>query len=76
MLQNGLYVRIRQGVDGLATIPVWMKKIPKIGSLVSVRVQDIDEKKRYIFCIILRVIRNNKLEDTLWKRKKHYYFQT
>ncbi len=57
---NGIYIKLRQGVDALSILPIWMKKAPEIGSMVSVRVHSIDEKKRKIYCSILRVIKNEQ----------------
>jgi len=59
---NGLYVKLKQGVDSLATFPIWMNKVPNINSKVSVRIHSIDEKERKIYCSIIRII-NNKTED-------------
>ena len=60
---NGLYIKLRQGVDGLAVIPIWMDTVPNIKSQVAVRIHSIDERNRKIYCSILRVIRNSKTED-------------
>lgn len=64
MLLNGLYINLKQGVDALAIIPIWMKKIPNLGSKVIVRIKNIEEKNRKIYCIILRIIKNSKMEET------------
>ena len=60
---NGIYIKLRQGIDALSILPIWMKKTPEIGSMVSVRIHSIDEKKRNIYCSILRVIKNEQNGD-------------
>lgn len=46
---NGLYIKLMQGVDAVAIIPIWMNKSPNKGDKVAVRIYEIDEKKeRYI----------------------------
>ena len=67
---NGLYIKLNQGVDALAILPIWMNNIPEIESKVLVRIHSIDEKKRKIYCSILRVIRNSKMEENIWKIRK------
>ena len=54
---NGIYIRLRQGVDALATLPIWLNQSPKIGQKVAVRVVSINEKDRKIICKMLRIIK-------------------
>ena len=54
---NGLYIKLKQGVDAVAIIPIWMNKVPNINSTVSIRIHEIDEKKRKIYCSVIRVIK-------------------
>ena len=57
---NGVYIKLMQGVDAAAIIPIWMNKSPNKDDSVSVRIYEIDEKKRKIYCSILRVIKENR----------------
>lgn len=53
----GIYIKLMQGVDAVAIIPIWMNKSPNIGDSVTIRIHEIDEKKRKIYCSLLRVIK-------------------
>ena len=57
---NGAYIKLMQGVDAVAIIPIWMNKSPNIGDSVAVRIYEIDEKKRKIYCSLLRVIKEKR----------------
>lgn len=57
---NGVYIKLMQGVDAAAIIPIWMNKSPNINDKVVVRIYEIDEKRRKIYCSLLRIIKENK----------------
>lgn len=57
---NGVYIKLMQGVDAVAIIPIWMNKSPNKGDKVAVRIYEIDEKKRKIYCSLLRIIKENR----------------
>lgn len=57
---NGVYIKLKQGVDAVAIIPIWMNKSPNINDKVTVRIHEIDEKKRKIYCSLIRIIRTVK----------------
>ena len=57
---NGVYIKLMQGIDAVAIIPIWMNKSPNIGDSVAVRIYEIDERKRKIYCSLLRVIKEKK----------------
>lgn len=57
---NGLYIKLMQGVDAVATIPIWMNRSPNIGDSVVVRIHEIDEKKRKIYCSLIRIIKEKR----------------
>ena len=57
---NGVYIKLMQGVDAAAIIPIWMNKSPNIGDYVAVRIYEIDVRKRKIYCSLLRVIKEKK----------------
>ena len=57
---NGVYIKLMQGVDAAAIIPIWMNKSPNIGDSVAVRIYEIDVRKRKIYCSLLRVIKEKK----------------
>lgn len=57
---NGIYIKLMQGVDAVAIIPIWMNKSPNIGDSVTVRLHEIDEKRRKIYCSLLRIIKENR----------------
>ncbi len=57
---NGLYIKLRQGIYAVATIPIWMKCSPNLNDSVIVRLYEINDKKRKIYCSLLRIIKENK----------------
>ena len=57
---NGVYIKLMQGVDAAAIIPIWMNKSPNIGDSVAVRIYEIDVRKRKIYCSLLRVIKEKR----------------
>ena len=57
---NGLYIKLMQGVDAVAIIPIWMNRSPNIGDSVAIRIHEIDEKKRKIYCSLIRIIKENR----------------
>ena len=57
---NGVYIKLMQGVDAVAILPIWMNRSPNKGDSVSVRIYEIDVKKRKIYCSILRIIKENR----------------
>ena len=54
---NGVYIKLMQGVDAVAIIPIWMNKIPNLGDSVAIRIHEIVEKKRKIYCSLRRIIK-------------------
>lgn len=57
---NGVYIKLMQGVDAAAIIPIWMNKSPNIGDSVAVRIYEMDVRKRKIYCSLLRVIKEKR----------------
>lgn len=59
---NGVFVKLEQGIDAMATLPTWMEIPPEPGDKVVIRIKTIDAEKRRIFSSLLRVARRENIE--------------
>lgn len=59
---NGVFVKIEQGIDTMATLPTWMEIPPEPGDKVVIRIKTIDTEKRRIYSSLLRVVRRENIE--------------
>lgn len=54
---NGVYVKIEQGIETVATLPNWMEVPPAPGDKVLIRIKIIHTNKRKIYSSLLKVVR-------------------
>lgn len=54
---NGVFVKLEQGIDTMATLPNWMEMPPSPGDKVVVRIKRIQPEKRKIYSSLLKVVR-------------------
>lgn len=59
---NGVFVKLEQGIDTMATLPNWMEMPPSPGDKVVVRVKRIQPEKRKIYSSLLKVVRRENFE--------------
>lgn len=59
---NGVFVKLEQGIDTMATLPNWMEIPPEPGDKVVIKVKIIDVKKRKIYSSLLRVVRRENID--------------
>lgn len=54
---NGVFVKLEQGIDTMASLPNWMESPPMPGDRVIVKVKRIQPEKRKIYSSLLKVVR-------------------
>lgn len=59
---NGVFVKLEQGIDTMATLPNWMEMPPSPGDKVIVRIKKIHSEKRKIYSSLLKVVRREIFE--------------
>lgn len=60
---NGVFATLRQGVDTLATLPVWLETPPLPGDTIIVKVKKIIPEKRKIYSSLLKIVRRENIND-------------
>lgn len=60
---NGVFATLRQGVDTLATLPVWLETPPLPGDTIIVKVKKIIPEKRKIYSSLLKIVRRDNIND-------------
>lgn len=59
---NGVFVKLEQGIDTMATLPPWMEMPPAPGDTVVVRIKIMHPEKRKIYSSLLKVVRRENIE--------------
>lgn len=59
---NGVFVKLEQGIDTMATLPNWMEMPPSPGDKVIVRIKRIQSEKRKIYSSLLKVVRRENFD--------------
>ena len=59
---NGIFVKLEQGIDTMSTLPNYMESPPSPGDKVIVRVKKIQSEKRKIYSSLLKIVRREKFE--------------
>ena len=54
---NGVFVRLEQGIDTMATLPNWMEIPPTPSDKVIVRIKKLQPEKRKIYSSLLKIVR-------------------
>lgn len=60
---NGVFATLCQGVDTLATLPVWLETPPLPGDTIIVKVKKIIPEKRKIYSSLLKIVRRENIND-------------
>lgn len=58
---NGVFVKLEQGIDTMASLPNWMETPPMPGDKVIVKVKKIQPEKRKIYSSLLKVVRREQV---------------
>lgn len=59
---NGVFVKLEQGIDTMATLPNWMEIPPTPKDEVIVRIKKIQPERRKIYSSLLKVVRRGNFE--------------
>lgn len=60
---NGVFASLKQGIDTLATLPVWLEMPPLPGDTIIVKVKKIMPEKRKIYSSLLKIVRRESSND-------------
>ena len=58
---NGVFASLKQGIDTMATLPVWLEIPPLPGDTILVKVKKIIPERRKIYSSLLKIIRREKV---------------
>ena len=53
---NGIFAKIAQGIDTIATLPTWLDRPPLLGEKIIIKIYKIVPEKRKIYSSIIKVI--------------------
>ena len=59
----GVFATLGQGIDTMATLPVWLEIPPLPGDTIIVKVKKIMPEKRKIYSSLLKIVRREKAND-------------
>ena len=54
---NGVFVKLEQGIDTMATLPNWMEIPPTPGDKVIIKIKKIQIERRKIYSSLLKIVR-------------------
>lgn len=60
---NGVFASLKQGIDTMATLPVWLEVPPMPGDSIVVKVKKIIPEKRKIYSSLLKIVRREQSYD-------------
>lgn len=60
---NGVFASLKQGIDTMATLPVWLEIPPLPGDTILVKVKKIIPERRKIYSSLLKIIRREKVSE-------------
>lgn len=60
---NGVFASLKQGIDTMATLPVWLEIPPLPGDVILVKVKKIIPERRKIYSSLLKTIRRENTND-------------
>lgn len=60
---NGVFASLKQGIDTMATLPVWLEMPPLPGDMIIVKVKKIIPEKRKIYSSLLKIVRRESTND-------------
>lgn len=60
---NGVFASLKQGIDTMATLPVWLEMPPLPGDTIIVKIKKIIPEKRKIYSSLLKIVRRENIDD-------------
>lgn len=60
---NGVFASLKQGIDTMATLPVWLEMPPLPNDTIIVRIKKIIPEKRKIYSSLLKIVRRASVND-------------
>ena len=60
---NGVFASLKQGVDTMATLPVWLEMPPLPNDTIVVRIKKIVPEKRKIYSSLVKIVRTESIND-------------
>ena len=60
---NGVFASLKQGIDTMATLPVWLEMPPLPNDTIIVRIKKIVPEKRKIYSSLLKIVRRASVND-------------
>lgn len=60
---NGIFASLKQGIDTMATLPVWLEIPPLPGDMIIVKVKKIIPEKRKIYSSLIKTVRRETIND-------------
>lgn len=60
---NGVFASLKQGIDTMATLPVWLEIPPLPGDTILVKVKKIIPERRKIYSSLLKIIRRENVSE-------------
>jgi len=58
----GVFANLKQGIDTMATLPVWMEMPPLPEDLILIRIKKIIPEQRKIYSSLIKIVRRQKFE--------------
>ncbi len=59
----GVFATLKQGIDTMATLPVWLDMPPLPGDLIVVKLKKIIPEKRKIYSSLVKIVRREQTND-------------
>ncbi len=60
---NGVFASLKQGIDTMATLPVWLEMPPLPNDTIIVKIKKIIPEKRKIYSSLLKIARRASIND-------------
>lgn len=57
---NGVFASLKQGIDTMATLPVWLEIPPMPGDSIVVKIKKIIPEKRKIYSSLIKIVRKEQ----------------
>lgn len=59
---NGVFATLKQGIDTMATLPVWLEIPPMPNDMIIVRIKKILPERRKIYSSLIKIVRRQQIE--------------
>lgn len=59
---NGVFASLKQGIDTMATLPVWLEVPPIPGDMIIIRIKKIIPEQRKIYSSLIKIVRRQQVE--------------